>query len=421
MKHLNNIDLNKNELQNASLHKLASAPSSPVKGQAYFNTTDNKAYIYNGTNWVEMTSQGKQYTFQNGVEEVSDGVVEAQLNATQGNVTLTKAGGLKATVAEASTSAKGIIEIATDAEASTGTSETLAVNPKQLATKVPTTRTVNSKALSSDITLDASDVGALADSTKYGASLTLSINSATYVITAQLKDQDGNNLGTAQTIDLPLESVVVGGSYDAETKKVILTLQDGSTIDFSVADLVSGLQTEITSSNKLSADLVADGTTNKVFTATEKTKLSGIASGAQVNVLEGVQVEGTDVVLSGKKFNLKQGSNVTLSVSGNEITINATATTRKYSADNPALTPSSGLCTWTVTHNLGTKDVVVGIEEISTGEVVIADIVKTSTNVVTIKIVSSSNITAGTYRVTVIGQEGLNEKSRSKKSRFRYC
>ena len=39
-------------------------------------------------------------------------------------------------VADASTSAKGVIEIATDTEASTGTATTLAVNPKQLATKV---------------------------------------------------------------------------------------------------------------------------------------------------------------------------------------------------------------------------------------------------------------------------------------------
>lgn len=33
-----------------------------------------------------------------------------------------------------------------------------------------------------------------------------------------------------------------------------------------------------------SADILVDGTTNKVFTATEKTKLSGIATGAEVNV-----------------------------------------------------------------------------------------------------------------------------------------
>ena len=130
----------------------------------------------------------------------------------------------------------------------------------------------------------ASDVSALPASTKYGASLSLSINSSTYVITAQLKDQDNNDLGSAQTIDLPLESVVVNGSYDDATKKIILTLQNGNTIEFSVADLVNGLQTEITANNPLSADLIADGTTNKVYTATEKGKLSGIEAGAEVNV-----------------------------------------------------------------------------------------------------------------------------------------
>jgi len=107
----------------------------------------------------------------------------------------------------------------------------------------------------------ASEVNALPDTTKYGASIDLSINNTTYVVTAQLKDQNGNNLGTSKTIDLPLESVVVSGSYDATNKKVILTLKDGSTIDFSVADLVSGLQKEITSTNKLSVNLI-DGIDN---------------------------------------------------------------------------------------------------------------------------------------------------------------
>lgn len=77
----------------------------------------------------------------------------------------------------------------------------------------------------------------------YGASFELSINSSTYVITATLKDQNGNTLGTPQTIDLPLESVVVNGSYDDTTKKIILTLQNGNTVEFSVADLVDGLET----------------------------------------------------------------------------------------------------------------------------------------------------------------------------------
>lgn len=122
------------------------------------------------------------------------------------------------------------------------------------------------------VPVDAADVSALPGTTKYGASLALNIDSSTYVVTAVLKDQDGNTLGTAQTIDLPLETVVVGGSYDDTTKKVILTLKNGTTVDFSVADLVAGLQTEITSTNKLDADLVDDTTSvHKFVTAADKT------------------------------------------------------------------------------------------------------------------------------------------------------
>lgn len=40
------------------------------------------------------------------------------------------------------------------------------------------------------------------------------------------------------------------------------------------------------------------------YTDAEKTKLSGIESGAEVNVLEGVKVNGTDLEISGKKSNI---------------------------------------------------------------------------------------------------------------------
>lgn len=150
-----------------------------------------------------------------------------------------------------------------------------AVQPGDLAT-VATTGDYDDLTNKPTIPSQASDVHALPDTTKYGASLDLDINSSTYVVTAQLKDQDGNTLGTAQTIDLPLESVVVSGSYDSANKKVVLTLQNGSTVEFSVADLVAGLQSEITSSNKLSADLVDDtSTTNKFVTASDKSTWNG--------------------------------------------------------------------------------------------------------------------------------------------------
>ena len=51
-----------------------------------------------------------------------------------------------------------------------------------------------------------------------------------------------------------------------------------------INDRLSDKQDTIDSSHKLSADLISDGSTNKAYTATEKTKLSGIATGAEVNV-----------------------------------------------------------------------------------------------------------------------------------------
>lgn len=57
-KFLTNVDLAKNELQNAVIQPLASAPSSPVEGQVYYDTTDDTVYVWANGAWLDLGSQG---------------------------------------------------------------------------------------------------------------------------------------------------------------------------------------------------------------------------------------------------------------------------------------------------------------------------------------------------------------------------
>lgn len=139
---------------------------------------------------------------------------------------------------------------------------------------------------------------ALPGTTKYGASLDLTIDPTTFVITATLKDQDGNALGTPKTIDLPLETVVVSGSYDKTKKEIVLVLENGNTIEVPVGDLIAGLQKEITSTNKLDADLVDDTeSAHKFVSAAEKNtwswKQDRLVSGTNIKTVNGQSILGT--------------------------------------------------------------------------------------------------------------------------------
>ena len=337
-------DFSQNEVQNAVIQNLATAPANPKAGQQYFNTADNKLYVYDGTNWVDETSQGQIYTGGDGID-ISGSVIAVDN-----------------TVAKKTDIANGTLTI------------------QRNGTTVTTFTANQSSAATANITVPvtAADVNALPDTTKYVANASMTINSTTYVVTLQLKDQDGNNIGTAQTIDLPLESVVVSGSYDSATKEVVLTLENGSTIRFSVADLVSGLQTEITSTNKLDADLVDDSTsTNKFVSAAQRTQIGTNAS--NITTLQN-----------------------TIAGYGDIVTHNASEFTKKLTATNPALTVSSGVCTWTIANTLGTQDCVASVREVASNEEVACSLTFGSANI-TIKMNSASNISAGVYKATIIG------------------
>lgn len=57
--YLSNIDLNQNQLQNPVIHVLASAPSSPTAGQMYYNSTQNRMYFYDGSSFIDASGDIK--------------------------------------------------------------------------------------------------------------------------------------------------------------------------------------------------------------------------------------------------------------------------------------------------------------------------------------------------------------------------
>lgn len=110
--------------------------------------------------------------------------------------------------------------------------------------------------------------------TFYAHNLSFSIDSSTYVLTIKMYDGNGDTL-ISQNVDLPLETVVVNGSYNEETKEVVLTLQNGSTISFSVADLVDGLASQAALNDEISARAAADlALQNAINAETARAKLA---------------------------------------------------------------------------------------------------------------------------------------------------
>ena len=147
------------------------------------------------------------------------------------------------------------------------------------------------------------------------------LNSGNYQIFAKLRDKNDNVISTSNTIDLPIESMVINGRYDNQTKSVILTLQNGNTVSFSVADLVAGLQTELSSTNQLNSDYVTDtNQTNKFVTTSEKTTWNG-------------KVGPIDYASSSAGGVIKVGSTYGTNVSGSGIMQSATRTYEQYQSD----------------------------------------------------------------------------------------
>lgn len=641
MNYLTNLNLNKNELQNAVIQPLSVAPSSPKEGQIYYNSTDKFIYRYNGTAWgpigvvyqqgstagaviTGLDNTGKVTTTNvvgltlTGYSPVDDGYVSdgmtlqqaiaaldtAVKNAVAGsgevnqnawsnitvptqstNVTNEVAGESSAVTIAANaktdtlTIGSGDAWTKVDADATnkkitlghkfssvtngtygdathvakvtvdkaghvTGAESVEIVGAKyitgltsnaqtQLNAKVPNTRTVNGKALNSNIALSAGDVGAdpsgsasavlgassdtSDENTVYGvkalaqsalnaanaaktsadgkvasvsagnngisvsgtataptvglkissdsgnlaqiASDGLKVVAPEYSITKDATAQSGflatyhltkDNVAVGTAINIPKDYLVKSAEVKVATGSDASGFPAGTTyIDFVVNtyDTTSGSGTEshiylnvetlvkthtagngisISDTNVISAKVVAANglsvDSDGIKMAVASTTTNGAMTSSMVKKLNGIDTEATanTITLNGTQTKTPSfyaptgagtsGQILVSSGSGAPTWKNAPESFHKYTATNGALTASGGAFTWSIpasTHKVSNVGIIVQLYQVSTGEMVFADVTVNKSNYnVTITIndtASAGTLASGTYRVVIFG------------------
>lgn len=400
------------ELQNLIFQNLPSAPTTNVSaGRFYFNTADHLFYIHNGTDWVNALSQGRVYTFSTGLTETS-GTVTLNLASTVAlggviigsNINVANDGTIS--VNDASTSAKGVIEIATDSEASTGTSETLAINPKQLATKIGL----------GDLSIDSG-------STNY-----LSYNSSTGKFSAKVDTtvtDSSTNLVTSGAVSAAIALALTGalkyqGTWTATSQtdysSITLPVYKGYMYAVSGSATVGGVEWNSGDYLVINKDVAAGGTiTSSDVEKIDNTEASDIVRLNATQTLTNKTIDaddntiqdlGTSNFKSGVVRTASDGIRAVGTATDTAIVTEANIATvlskKGFSAQNTALTQTSGICSWAITHNLNNSNVGVFLYEVSSGDRVMYDYTITSANVVTVKILSTANIAANTYKAVIV-------------------
>lgn len=417
-----NLNLNKNQIENAAAHNLPSAPSSPVVGQEYFNTSDKQKYIWSGTAWVSETAQGTTYTEGTGID-ISGNVISADFAA----VATAAQGALADSALQ---SGDNISELNNNAGYITNSA---------LSGYVPISRTVNGKALSANITLSASDVSALPSTTTINdLTTTAQQNALNSGATTTNIGQISTNTSAISTINGKIPSQASSSNQLADKNFVNSSIQTATAnfrgnwatwalVPTNAADYpvdYAGSTTPTVNDYLVVRD--ASGYTGETLEGTWRFKYSGTwSTDGKSGWLPEYQVNETPLTAAqlaalnsgATSANIAQIGTIQTTINGygNIVTHNtsefataaqgtkADSAAQTYTTTNPSLTQTGGVCTWTVTHNLG-ANVIATVYDATTKEEVITTVEKTSNTVATVKINSTSNITAGAYRVVVIGK-----------------
>lgn len=364
MKYLSPIDLNKCELQNARIHNLGTAPSSPVEGQIYFDSTagDKSIYFWNGSSWIDVGGDIRSVT---GGDAISvTGTRDLTVSAKYDDVMIGVNG-----------------------------SDQLFIKDTSIT---------NAKLVNSSLTVTAGNGLANGGSVSLGGSVTLNVGAGTG-ITVNANDVAIKNAGSLTDNTISMWDDSNGQFVDSSIS------DDGTTVTISNNLTVSGTITYINSNTVEIGDNIILLNRDETGTPSQDAGLE-IERGTSTNVSFLWDESSGYWSTVNEEFHIGSIPAAGGSYTGDKILVSDGGqveylTTDELAADiigstgYAATGPGTGGTSWAVTHNLNSRDVLVQVYDAATYEQVMCDITRNDVNIVTLNFCSSQ--TANSLRIVI--------------------
>ena len=438
--YLSSINLNDNELQNAKLHPLAVEPAIGGEGAVYFNTASDRLFISDGTSWLSVSGD---------IEDVLAGTGISVTGTADKTVSLSHL----AIESLADAGEDAIMFWDDSASATKWLVPTAATGIRIAGTALSLAGIPNSSLSNAGVTVNSGNGMTGGGPVALGAAITLVVGAGTGITV---------NSGDVELKGAPSLTTTAYTKWDGTKLVDALVSDDGTTVTVAGNLTVTGTTTTVNSNTVNIGDNIIVLNSDETGTPSQDGGIE-IERGTSTNVLlkfdetsdrwEFTNNGSTyyNIPIS-SEYNAyvhpTNGYNATTPVLGNwEVitqivvddeghieasgiqtgniqTVTATSTgeglvelatvteVKAGAATNRAVTPAGiaslsyaasvgngTLTTIPVTHNLGTRDVIVQVYEVTTFDTVYVETVRTSTSVVTLEFASAP--TTNQYRVVI--------------------